>query len=641
MVIERKKVIFIRWFAVAVLLLVPLLFVSDFFTNMKTEYLLDQNSIEMSLTFSYGENRKIKCYTENPEDTEGKSYVFLPSFADLDAVGVDIAAGSVTFVNGPNCIEVKAGTRNVYSFESEITYETHFYDTNDKEVGSKSIIFMKSANLPTLYVNTRTGNMDRLDADKKYKEKAFIEFVNADGTILYADDLRSISSRGNQTFTFEKKSYQINLKNSVDFLKMGASDTWILLCNVYDPSYVRNKLVYDMALQAGMPGSPKSEYIDVYFNGIYSGMYLLSEKIEIGDNRIEIADLEQENRALNGEVLDYVDTFDNWKGKGPELAINPQDITGGYLIEHDYGGKFGEVTSGFILDSGEQFALKNPGHASEEEVTYIRNLMQEIEDAIAAKDGINPHTGKHFTEYIDLESWADKYLVEEITRNNGGGTTSSYFYKPKDSMSTKVFGGPVWDYDKGFGREDGYNKNTRDLELMTLHHIDYTNWFFYLYQHEEFVEAVKKEYADKFSSYLTVMADRKTDEYLEGIVGSAKLDCARFGHIYRSFGDTEPDYRKEAEKVKQFIRDRKTFLDEVWLENKPVCMVKFGDENGIGNRCLVVIQGECIETLPDFAQDGSELSGWKIEGTDKFLTTQMPITEDISVRAVWKGETAE
>ena len=49
--------------------------------------------------------------------------------------------------------------------------------------------------------------------------------------------------------------------------------------------------------------------------------------------------------------------------------------------------------------------------------------MQEIEDAIQTEDGYHPVTGRHYTEYIDLESWADKYLVEEITRNNGGGST--------------------------------------------------------------------------------------------------------------------------------------------------------------------------------------------------------------------------
>lgn len=136
---------------------------------------------------------------------------------------------------------------------------------------------------------------------------------------------------------------------------------------------------------------------------------------------------------------------------------------------------------------------------------YISGLMQELEDALIAEDGYHPKTRKHYTDYIDLESWADKYLVEEISRSNGGGT-SSYFYKQPDHISTKIFGGPVWDCDKGFGRLCKVNANTRDLALLTLYN-GYTSWFYYIYQKEEFVDMVKKQYKNKFSDYLGEMAD--------------------------------------------------------------------------------------------------------------------------------------
>lgn len=639
MFLDRKVIIYCRWLLIIAFALIPLLLLPGLFTDLKIEELLRKSSIEMSLTFTYDGERQTKCYTENPEDTQGRSYVFLPSFANIEEVGVEPVSGSVLFQNGEECVKAEAGRHALCSFRPNVVYETHFYNSVGKEIGVQPIVFLQSGEVPTLYVNTRTGKMDKLDADKAYKEEASIELVDMDGNVLCRDDLRSISARGNHTFTFEKKSYQINMTKPADLLGMGISDTWVLLCNVYDPTYVRNKLVYDMALQAKMPGSPKAEYTDVYFNGMYAGLYLLSEKVEIGENRLEIADLERENRALNGEVLDYADTFADEKGKGTKLAANPEDITGGYLIEHDYGGKFQEVVSGFVLDSGEEFALKNPAHASEAEVAYIRQLMQETEDAIAAEDGCNPNTGKHFTEYIDLESWADKYLVEEITRNNGGGTTSSYFYKPSDSVSTKVFGGPVWDYDKSLGREGGYNKNTRDLQLMTLHPFAYTNWFYYLYRHEEFRETVKREYAEKFSDYLTVMGTQKVDACLEKTEKAAVLDRARFAHVYRKLGAVTED--RKADVVRRFIRERKAFLDEVWLEDKPVCFVKFMDENGEGNRSLGVMKGECIQELPDFPKGGYVFQGWKMEGTNEFLSTEMPITENMTVRGVWKAESVE
>lgn len=642
MIIENGKLKKLRWLFIIMTTAIPLLFLPKLFTNIKLYDLIRKNTIDMSVTFTYTGNRQIKCYNDNPDNPESMSYVFLPSYADMN-LDVAVTADRVDFTGGEKTITVAAGEHASCRFEPGIPYRMHFYNIAGTEIGSRDVTFLKSDSLPVMYVTTRTGSMERLDADKTYKEKGSIEFLDAQGKFVCADELRSISARGNQTFTYEKKSYQLNLSTPIDFMGMGESDTWILLCNVYDPAYIRNRLTYEMALQAGMPGSPQSEYIDVYFNGVYAGMYQLCEKAEIGENRLEIADLEMQNRALNGDALDYVDTFvtENEKGKGTRLARNPEDITGGYLIEHDYGEKFGDVTSGFITDTDEHFALKNPVHASEAELLYISGLMQEIEDAIMAEDGCNPTTGKYYTEYIDLESWADKYLVEEITRNNGGGSTSSYFYKPQDELSTKVYGGPVWDYDKGYGNASGYNKNTHDLAFLTLH-VDYTSWFYYLYQHEDFVEMVKKEYREKFSDYLTEMSETKVDEYLAQIESSATLDQARFGHVYRTLDENldipfqTENYKQHAQAIKQFIRERKAFLDEVWIENAPICMVHFKDAEGSGNRCVGVISGECIEQLPTTEEDGLQFLGWKIEDTEEFLTTQTPITEEMTVYAAWQ-----
>lgn len=336
MAMNQKHMKKIRWLLLLTLAVLPLFFLPSFFTNLKLEALLRKNTIENCLTFTYGGGRTLKCYNGNPDHPDSISYVFLPSFADMAQIGVETIADRVDFTGGTEngTITVHAGEPASCSFETGVPYRTSFLNSTGKEIGNKTIIFLKSGKLPTMYVTTETGSMDKLDADKTYKEKGAFEFLDTEGNPVFTGDLRSISGRGNQTFTFEKKSYQINLKIPVDFMGMGTSDTWILLSNVYDPAYIRNRLTYEMALQAGMAGSPKSEYIDVYFNGAYAGMYQLCEKVEIAENRLEIADLEMQNRALNGEKLDYADTFilEDGKGKGTVLAKNPPDITGGYLI---------------------------------------------------------------------------------------------------------------------------------------------------------------------------------------------------------------------------------------------------------------------------------------------------------------------
>ena len=633
MTIEHGKLLKLRWLWLLLLVAAPLFMMPEFFRELKAVGFFRHNSIDDCVIFTYTGGREVRWYTHDPENAAEMRYVFLPSYADTEHVGVETVAYRIEFVRDGERIAVRGDDPAICAFEIDVPYEMCAYDMAGQEIGSRQVTFLKSGKLPVMYVTTETGSMELLDADKDYKEKGWVEFLDVEGNVVFADELRSISGRGNQTFGFEKKSYRIRTHNSVDIMGMGTSDSWILLSNVYDLAYIRNKLTYEMALQAGMYGSPESEYIDVYFNGIYGGMYQLCEKVEIGESRLEIADLEEKNRALNGK-LDNADTFSTEDGmqKGTLLAREPEDITGGYLIERDYGGKYDVLVSGFITDDGELFGLKNPDHASEAEVAYIAGLMQEIEDAIRSEDGINPQTGKHFTEYIDLESWADKYLVEEITRNSGGGGTSSFFYKPEDALSTKVYGGPVWDYDKayGYGTPYPFNKNTRDLGFLTLHH-HYTSWFYYLYQHEEFVEAVKREYEEKFSDYLTVMYEEKIDEYLEQIEDAAVLDRARFAHIYQNMGKYAMDYRREAEKLRTYIREHKAFLDEVWLEDAEICKVHFKNEAGEGNRCFGVKAGECLQGLPDDEKNGMVFLGWKIEGTEEYLTTETPIWEEMTV----------
>lgn len=70
-------------------------------------------------------------------------------------------------------------------------------------------------------------------------------------------------------------------------------------------------------------------------------------------------------------------------------------------------------------------------------------------------------------------------------------------------------------------------------------------------------------------------------------------------------------------------------------------MVHFRNDDGSGNRCLGVISGECIEELPSESQTGMLLAGWQIEGTDTFLTTETPITEEMTVRAVWEPDSVQ
>lgn len=538
-------------------------------------------------------------------------------------------AQKIIFEGTEERYELKRGM-NIQNLQFDNVYQTEFIKNSEAEEHIQ-FMMMRSANLPALFIQTQSGTMEAVDADKSYQEAGSYVLMDADGTLVYADALDHISGRGNSTWNYPKKSYSIKLETSVNLLDMGSARGWILLSNVEDITYLRNKITYGMAVEAGMVGAPESRYIDLYINNEYNGMYLLCEKIEPGESRIPMKDLGLENKKLNKEIQLSEPVYTELS-KGVGLEKNPKDISGGYIVERDEYSKYVEEISGFQSSLlGDLYVIKSPEYASAEEVAYISDLFADMEEAIVANDGVNHDTGEDYLYYIDLESFAQKYMIEEISKNNGGGATSSYFYKPDDTVSTKIFGGPVWDYDKAYGAVDGINDSRRDLCYLTQRN-EGTTLFWYLNQHPEFQDAVSKCYEKFFADYLTEVLDKKIPEYTSQMHYSADMDVIRWQEIY---GTPEP-YEERVSVITDFITERKAFLDEVWLQDAEVCTVHFVAPEWYRDTYMSAIKGECLTAIP-MQEKGQELSGrifegWYTESGEEFDMTQ-PLYEDVTVFA--------
>jgi hypothetical protein len=99
-----------------------------------------------------------------------------------------------------------------------------------------------------------------------------------------------VKPRGNYTYTLAKKPYQIKLDKKRPLFGMPAAKTWILLANYADMSLMRNKLAYDLGASLGLHGSPDSRWVDLKINGQYRGNYLITEKVEVKTNRVDLTD---------------------------------------------------------------------------------------------------------------------------------------------------------------------------------------------------------------------------------------------------------------------------------------------------------------------------------------------------------------
>lgn len=115
-------------------------------------------------------------------------------------------------------------------------------------------------------------------------------------------------------------------------------------------------------------------------------------------------------------------------------------------MEFELEERWPEEDSGFITEDGQPVVIQSPKHATVDEVRYIAAVFQNFENVLL--DEKNPDG---YLDYIDLNSFADKYLLEELCKNIDANKTSQYFYKYDDSISSKIFAGPIWDYDKAWG----------------------------------------------------------------------------------------------------------------------------------------------------------------------------------------------
>ena len=416
-------------------------------------------------------------------EVDGAKYLFLPASADLTAL-------SLTFITEPvsNKVTLTGDKGTVYLSDTvDITAAANVNAAGYREitatVGSgEAMTFrvMQASGLSTLYLTSADAEhkgIDFVDASKKnVVTDAKMVLVAADGTSIYNGGLNQLKARGNSTFTYaEKKSYQIKLQTPADLLgNQEQVKTWVLLANSFDATQMHDKLIKDLAAKLGLAYTASCDWVNLYYDGEYRGVYLLSEKNAVGTTSVAITDMEAAYKQLNGNygVGMTTDQAKNSYGQQYQYTTNltePANITGGYLIElnHD----MWDEVSGFKTRQGVAFNVKSPEWCGDAAMRYISEYYQEFEDAVYATDetgaytGYNTATGKYFYDYVDMNSLVKVFLLQELSLNCDGFISSVYFYKDADGM---MYAGPVWDQDMTFGT--GWNK-TNDADIVDYHYL--------------------------------------------------------------------------------------------------------------------------------------------------------------------------
>ena len=566
---------------------------------------------------------------------EGICYVFLPGFAKEKKIRIkDIEDGGTLSIAG----SIFREGDEIENASPEKAYECVLSDTRGNQLLQAPIIFLYASDLPVVSIVTDSGSMDLIHENKENSEPGSITVLDEQGILLYEGKAEKIGGRGNSTWGLLKKPYQFKLKEETDLFGFGESKSFNLMADGYDETKLRNKIALGLATELGMPYTPEGRSVDLYCNGEYYGIYLLCEKIEVGKERVDITDMEANSSLVYTEAekenLETIVSSDGSR-KWTDQEVEEADLSGGYLLERELPDRYSKEVSGFVTTQGDAYALQSPKYATENQVNYIADLMQKFQDAVEEKDGINKETGKHYTEYIDTDSFVKKYLVEEITKNYDGGVTSSFFYKPDDEVSTKIFAGPVWDYDASFGNCNLDEIVSNPRGIMKLNdHVYGTDVFTCLYEKEEFYRQVIQTYEEIVLPFLDRLLEREIDALSEEVRQSVKLDSIRWAELANRYQYYE-EYDNDIRYLKYFIEKRRDFLNEVWLQGEIYHSVTFKID-GEAWKKIYVKDGETPGQEPVPARNSSPFMGWLSENHDVPFDEYKPIYEDITFYAIWQ-----
>lgn len=376
----------------------------------------------------------------------------------------------------------------------------------------------ETPDLPTINITLPAGvtqsTLDGGSKDTVYTPTT-IGTEDGSGTTYAADDLATvgpvageIKGRGNYTWKLAKKPYQIKLDKSRPLLGLPAAKTWVLLANHADASLMRNKLAFDFANSIGMPFSSESRWVDLRINGVYRGNYLLTEKVEVKTNRVELTDAQGVLAELDNN---YGTAEDFWFTSGTSKTI--------FTLK--------DAKSG-VPDPTKGESMSDVAYATTTKVGWddMKSTINQLDSLLAA----STPNWTAISALIDLDSFVKYYFVNELTENPEITSSSIYFYK--NGTADKLHAGPVWDYDSAVGNYDKseklgaitYSSYTKNAQILRAKG---NGWYYQLYRSPQFVQRANA----LWNSGIAYQANRlptKIDGYKTQVQASAANNFAKW-----------------------------------------------------------------------------------------------------------------
>ena len=359
-----------------------------------------------------------------------------------------------------------------------------------------------SGTLPVLYINTE-GHRDIVSKEEYLRANWWLDAMGIEGyqsigTAQHPLGMQ-IKGRGNATWKYcDKKPFRLKLDEKQDMLGMPSSRHWVLLANCnYWKGEINDVLPIEIGRQMGMSWNPRIEPVEVVLNGQYIGLYFLTEKIRIAKDRVNII-----------EQADY--------------ETDPELITGGWLLEIDNYKEPNHID--VPTQNGRYFWVTHhsPENLSQQQRDYITQFLTQTSAALYIQDSQD----RTWEKYIDIDSLAIFYIVNEIVDNVEAFSGSCFMHKQRGD-STKLVFGPFWD------GGCTYYRWTPDYPFNEFIYQNYPSfssvkWLDQIVKFEHFQQRVRY-YWQIFYNEVYPTLDIFLDEFAAKIEPAGNHDYARWG----------------------------------------------------------------------------------------------------------------
>ena len=359
--------------------------------------------------------------------------------------------------------------------------------------------------------------------------------------------------RGQSSASFEKTPYRLEFWDNDDddadypVLGMPADSDWVLRGPFPDEVLIREALVYDLGREMGLY-APRYRFVEFYLNTDntpvgpedYMGVYMIVETIKNSKNRLDLKQLDEDDTTLPKIQGGYIFKFEWMAAEEPTLpCTGPANTCWNYL----------EVV--------------DPSPLNSQQREWLRNHIQQFHDSLRSPNFADPDTG--YRAYIDVASFVDYIIINELARSMDAYLRSTYFHKDRD---TKIIAGPLWDYDLTFGVGGFFqNDQVSGWQYQQTRQPIANDWFIRLMQDPAFVNEVKVRWQSLRRGLLSDASLRSRVEALaRPLTNAAQRNFQRWPNLTMPmigffFTPTSPTWEGQVQYMLDWMLRRAAWLD--------------------------------------------------------------------------------